>query len=394
MRRTMLHLLVSLLASACAFAGDDGEIRQLKLRNEVVCRVNNDAISKLQVEERMGIIPAKIEAMRENLMQAGQLTRENEAKLDDMYREPFREALRGVVRDTLLLQSAKSEKVNIDEKNFQKRYQAKLEELRSAGVLGQKGLTPGEVHQRMRENSLRESYRSRFYDVLSQPSRPEVQRYYQENQPKFQRKAGVKVRVIRVDRVIVNRYTGKTSVRDNALEIAEEMRKDIVEYGGDFKEMARERSDDLESRERGGLIQLDPKDPYIDADSYNAQLANAIKGLKVGEVSKVFEFGKSSWAIVLLEDRREAGQRPLEGDLYEEIYNELNERKSRTKEDEWFRKALNKSLVQHVVEGKGKPLPIEFFFPDEKKEAPSAAAARAESNPVGPRVENSDNAER
>jgi len=377
------------LAHLAAQAQAQEEVRQLKLRNEVVCRVNNDAISKLQVEERMGYIPAKIEAMRENLEQAGQLTKENEAKLDDMYRDPFRDALRSVVRDTLLLQSAKSEKVPVDEKTFQKKYHAKLEELRAAGVLGSKGLTPGEVQQRMRENALRDAFRSKFYTVLDQPSRPEVQKYFIENAPKYQRKPGVKVRVIRVDRVVVNRFTGKATVRDNALDVAEEMRKDIVEYGGDFKEMARERSDDTESRARGGLIQLDPKDFYIDADSYNAQLAGAIRGLKVGAVSKVFEFGKSSWAFALLEDRREAGPAPLEGDLYDDIYNELLDRKTRKQEDEWFRKTLEKSLVQHVVEGKGKPLPMEFFFPDEKKEPAQAAnAPRPQDAPAGPRVEN------
>ncbi|HYF48866.1 MAG TPA: peptidylprolyl isomerase, partial [Planctomycetota bacterium] len=200
---------------------------------------------------------------------------------------------------------------------------------------------------------------------------------------KYQRKAGVKVRIIRVDRVVVNRFTGKASVRDNALELAEEMRKDIVEYGGDFKEMARERSDDLESRARSGLIQLDPKDPYIDADAYNAQLAGAIKGLKVGEVSKVFEFGKSSWAFALLEDRREAGPAPLEGELFDEIYAELLERKTRKQEDEWFRKTLAKSLVVHVIEGKPKELPIEFFFPDEK-ENKEAAPAKAEDTKAAP----------
>jgi hypothetical protein len=355
----------------------------LKLHDEVVCRVNTEAISKREVEEHMGIIPAKIEAMRESLERAGQLTKENEEKLDETYREPFRDALRGVVKEKLMLQAARLEKVTIDEKQFQKRYEAMIERVRADGALGGAGMTPGEISKRMRDRMLMDNFASRFYTILDQPSRPEVQKYYQDNIEKYQRKAGVKVRVIRVDRIVTNKLTQQTTVRENALELAEEWRKDIDEYGGDFKEMAKEHSDDPESRKRGGLIQLDPKDPFIDPNSYSPQLAAAIRDLEPGKVSKVFEFGKSSWAFAMVEARREAGPAPLEGELFQDIFTELLEKKSKKQENEWFRKQLSKSLVVHVIEGNPKPLPLEFFFPDDAK-AKTVTAAKPADAPKAP----------
>ena len=60
----------------------------------------------------------------------------------------------------------------------------------------------------------------------------------------------------------------------------------------------------------------------------------------------------------MVDDRREAGPQPLEGKLYEEIYNEMYESKRVRKEDEWFRATLAKTLVMQIVEGNARPLPI------------------------------------
>lgn len=372
LNRFCFHPLVLLcVCGSCVFAG---EPEPLELDNEVVCRINTEAVSKRDVEDRMEEIPFRIRAMRDQLKRNSQLTKEAEDKLDAMYREPFRDALRKIVRDRLMLQHAKIEKVTIDDKRYDQRYQSMVARLRSQGVFGGKGFTAGEVQKRIREQMTLEQFKTRFYNILEQPSRPEVQKHYDDNITKYQRKAGVKVRIIRVDRFVSNKFTGAQSLRENAYELAEEWRKDIAEYGGDFKEIARARSDDPESRARDGLILLDPKDPFIDADAYSAQLGAALRGVEAGNVTKVFEFGKASWAIAQVVERREAGAAPLDGDLYEQIYNELLETKTKKKEDDWFRKTLAKSLVTHVVEGAPKTLALEFFFPDDAPASPASVA--------------------
>jgi hypothetical protein len=351
----------------CACAAE--EPKPLTLDNEVVCFINTEAVSKKEVEENMrDNIPAKVRARRESLAQAGQLTKELEKDIDMMYIEPFRDALRKIVRERLMLQQAKTEKIALDEKEFEKRYQEILTDLRKQGVIGSR-FTTAEVHKKIRDDMMLEYFTFKFSSPYEKPNKPDVLKYYEGHQNKYQRKAGVKVRLIRINRFVTNKLSNppKQVMRENSFEMAEELRKDIVTYGASFIEMAKRHSDDPESKTRGGLLMLDAKgDAFFDPESYSPQVAKALRGLKVGEVSPVFEFGQTAWAFVLLEDRREAGLIPIEGELYEEVYRTLLVEKRRKKEDEWFRKALSKSLITYVEDGKEKVMTVNFFFPDDK----------------------------
>jgi parvulin-like peptidyl-prolyl isomerase len=364
---TMLRRML-VLALLCMPVLAYAEQGVLDLYDEVVCRVNTEAVSKRQVEERMGMIALKLEDYRRQLEQAGQWNDENRKKWDDLYIPPFRDALRVTIKERLMLQHAKESKTPIDEIQFNKQVRETVDQLKKDGMIGAKGFGLGEIQKRIREQMLMRTFRSmNVVNFLDNPNRPEVKRYYEENIARYQRKAGAKVRLIRVDRFVVNKLTGKNAVRENAYEEAERLREDVVTYKADFAEVAKRHSDDEESRTRGGLLMLDAKDPYIDPESYNAQLAKALRGLKKGEVSRVFELGQTSWAFAFIEDTREAGPAPLEGELYEEIFRTLQQEKTRKKEDEWMRKAISRSLIVHVVHGNRTPLPVEFFFPEDRE---------------------------
>ena len=372
-------VLLWLGALSPVWGAGDGTPKPLELDNEVVCRVNTEAISKRQVEDLMPEIMLKLNAWRTPLSEANQWTPDLEKKWNELYIPPFRDQLRRVVKQRLMLQYATSEKVLPEDKQVTKEYDKVMKRLRAAGGFGGKGFTNADVMTRVRENVTVETYRnSKIYTQLDFPSRPEVKRYYEEHMSLFQRKAGVKVRIIRIDRFKTDPLTGKQSVRDNAFDDADKLRNDIISFSGNFAEVAKRHSDDADSRERGGLIVLDPKDPYFDPEGYSPQLAAAIRGLNAGDTSKVFEFGQTSYAFAWVEARREAGAIPLEGDVYEELYRNLTEIKSRKKEDIWFHKALSQSLVVSVVDAIPKTLPVEFFFPEEKEQkTPDAPKPKA-----------------
>ena len=357
--------------------GSDGQPAPLELSEEVVCRVNCEAVSKRQVEDRMPEIMYKLNAWRLPLVQNNQWSKELDLKWNELYIPAFRDQLRRIVRERLMIQYAEKEKVTPDEKAIKREYDDVCKRIKDSGGWGGKGFSTVDVMKRVRENVTIDHYRQKIFNILDQPTKPEIEKYYKENLTKFQRKAGVKVRYIRIDRFVTDKITGKQTVRDNSFEDAEKLRADIIAFNGSFAEVARQHSDDLLARERGGLIQLDPKDDYFDPAGYSPQLAKAIKGLKVGEVSKVFEFGQTSWAFALLEDVREAGAVPLEGELYNELDHSLVRVKQKKKEDEWFKKALSKSLVVHVVNAVPEQLSIDFFFPDEKEAKPAPAPASA-----------------
>jgi len=376
--RAPILLWILGLGLALPASGQEPAAKPLEIDNGVAIRINTEAVSKRDIEARMGEVGDLLRRKRAEWEAAGQWNADVEKQWNDEYIPEFRNALRKVVRERMMLQAAREEKLSFDQKAYEKKCQSELKRLRSLPPEVAKRYTQNDIRTAVRERMLIDAFRGKFCSILEQPTRREVEQYYKENLNRYQRPAGVKVRLIRIDRFVTNNLATPPTqkLRENSYELAEERRKDIDEYGGSFTEMAKKYSDDPESRAREGLIRLNNKDDFIDAQAYSSQLANAIRGLPVKKASKVFEFGPSSWAIAWVDERREAGPAPLEGDLYEEIYESLFELKARLKEDAWFRKALSKNLVDHVVEGVSKPLPIEFFFPDDKEQSPAAVDAQ------------------
>jgi len=354
----------------------------------VVCKVNTETISKHQVEENMDEIVGKLTALRRQLEANGQWNAQAQKEYEQQYNGAFREALRRVVRQRLMVQYAKAEpNAKVDEQAYQKRLREMLDKLRGQGLLGAKGLTPVEVERRLREGMLVDNWwGGRFGTVLEQPSKREVQKYYQENINRFDRPAGVMVRIVRIDGITTNKLTGQKAVRRDAREVAEKLREDLHSFGGNFAEVAKASSDDEETKVRGGLIMVGKNDPYFNPEGYSAQLANVLRGMEPGQISTVFELGKSSYAFVRLEGRREAGPAPLEGALWDETFKTLLRQKARKQENEWFRKAVSKSLVVKVVNAVPEVIPVDFFFEEEtelqRAQAPGPAEpGKAEAEP-------------
>lgn len=392
-RYVCIVVVFALAWNVCrAHAAEEGHV--LGLDNELVCRVNTDPISRRDIEERMGTKVYELRAQKAAIERDPRFNVDLEwskavqEKWDSEYIPLFRQAWRDVVRDRLIMQAAKIEKITVDDKDYEKEVQATIDRLKERNLLNANGYTVGEVQRLVRENMTIGRYRGKFGSIIDQPSRPEVEKYYNENISRYQRKAGVKLRLIRVDRYVTNTLTGVQTVNEKALEKIEDLRTNIVDYGASFAELAKASSDDLESKGRGGLVLLDATnplcDPFIDLESFkNPQLVNAIRNLKPAETSKVFEYvwgneTQRSWAIAQVEERREAGPAPLDGKRYEEIFNELQRQKSSKKEDEWFHKAIQTSMIEEVVTGKGfgKPMPMDFFFPNDapaKTNEPKAA---------------------
>ena len=375
---SLFAVVLGITAAMSRATGGEGE--PLELDNEIVCRVNTEAISKRDVEDRMsppGIAPY-LRQKKAEWEHAKLWNEEHKAEWYAQYIPPFREALREVVRERLTIQYAKNEKINPDEKEYQHEYDSQIKHLRELSLLGSKGYTPAEIAKAVRDNLTIATYEGKFNGVLEQPTRPEIQAYYKANIDKYQRKAGVMVRIIRVDRIITNPLTKERTVREDAYDKAQEILQNVRDYQADFKEVARTKSDDVETRERGGLILPDPNDPYFDLDSCNPALAKAVRALKPGDpstsISDVFEYESrtygdgqtnKSWAIVQLVQRRDAGAEPLEGHLYDKIYKELLKSKSAKNQEVWFRKALATNLILRVEKGVSVPMPADFFFPDD-----------------------------
>lgn len=363
------------LVRAGSLAAEQGP-QTLESYNETVCTVNGEPISKRDVEDRIEpTIMAKLEAFRDRLKAEKRWNQKTEQQFDELYVPEFRRQLRQVVKEKLMLQEAKERNLEADKTEFKKRLDQKLQELRTRGLIGKNGYSQPEVSARVKEQMLLEEFQNVLVGPLDMPNRPDVEKYYAAHQDEFQRPTAVKLRMIRVDRYKTDAAGVRRSV-ENASAVAENLRREVAEMGHSFVDLAKEQTDDLEARPRGGLMVSPDGDEYQDVEGHRT-LAAVVRRLKPGQISDVFTLNEQSWAFVLLEDRRPAGPQPLSSRLFQKILGQLVQDVAKRKEEEWFRKALKNSLI---LDGSPAPrkIPLRLFFPED----PTLAEESSGSAPV------------
>lgn len=364
-------------------------VKFLELENEVVCRVNTDVISKRDVEIRMinsGQAMLNLFMFRERLKSEDQWNQENQERFNEIYIPAFRDELRNAIKEKLMLANAKADHLEVPKPAFEKRFQRVIDQYRQQGLINKPGFKLEEIRERLKETMLLEEFRDQFISVFDMPKKPDIAKYYKDHTNEFQRGPGVKVRQIRVDSIKINSL-GKEERVPDALSKAEKLREDIVKYSADFAQTARDHSDDTsEVKGNGGLITSSTGDNYISLEGRSAAFIKAIEQLKPGEISKVFPYGEHSFAFVMLEGRREAGPKPLDDTLYDEINKKLISTRIQRKENEWFHNAVKENLIMGIQEGRESKMPMSFFFPDDPAaiEADRLAleAKKAEAKPV------------
>lgn len=361
LKPAILSLTVVLLTALTCQAG---ETQLLELWNETVCYVNNQRIAKRDVEQSIDpMIMARLEDYRRRMIATDNWTPATQKQYHDLLMPDFRRELRNLVRQKLMLQEAKEKSLEVDKVTYQRRLDKRIQDLRQYGVLGKPGFTLPEVKEFVHEQMLVQEFQSTLITALDLPNKPQVEKYYKDHQSQYMRPPTVKLRMIKINSA---RKTEGSGSSDSPYSLAEDLRKDVVDYGINFADLAREKSDDVETRVRSGLIHGPEGEPYIDPEQ-NRILSPIVRKLGVGSVaertSKVFEMD-NGWAIVFLEERRPAGPAPLDSALYDKIRETLVQEVVKRKEKEWFLDALKRSLV---LDGSPnpKPIPVTFFFPDD-----------------------------
>ncbi|MBI3830396.1 MAG: peptidyl-prolyl cis-trans isomerase [Planctomycetes bacterium] len=370
-----------------SWAAGEEKRMTLDLDNESVARVGIEALSKREIESRMLNASAemvRLFALRDRLKADGAWTPEHAAQFDERYLPAFNEELRNAIRERLMLQQAKRERLELDRAAFARRLEGVLELYRKHKLLFTPGNSVEEIRKRLRAEMLVETFRASLMDFLDAPRRPEIERYYREHPEEFRRGTGYSVRRIRVDCVRTG-LDGREVVDPGAPKRAEELHAEAARDPSCFKELAAKHSDDPEDvRKKGGLLEGSDGDPFLELDDSEAPLARALRGLKPPDgLSPVFEMGRGSFAFVLLIDVRAAGIRPLDASLLEKIGKDLLQEKIRLKEEAWFHKALAENLVQRIEGGRETNFRDAFLFPDAAptRRPADPARTRGEANP-------------
>src|SRR6185295_6492462 len=108
--------LFGLSAALSTFAADPIKI---DIYDQRVAIVNTEAISKRDVELRMGGAAERLMAFKKEKQALNTWGPESETEWTRLYVESFRDALRRIVRERLMLQHFAIEKMTIDDKAFQ-----------------------------------------------------------------------------------------------------------------------------------------------------------------------------------------------------------------------------------------------------------------------------------
>lgn len=137
--------------------------------------------------------------------------------------------------------------------------------------------------------------------------------------------------------------------KKNAIERLDSIRKKIIDGDVTFKQACWMFSDDENTRMNGGVM----VNPYtgtslFEAEHLDPKIANAIRGLEVGEISKPFETedeqGRTVCKIVLLRSKSKPHKANLSQD-YQHIQNLATERKRAKMMEEWVEKTINATYI-------------------------------------------------
>lgn len=105
----LLLVLCAVCLNAAPCAGGDGP-------NQVVCTVNGEAIRRRDVEDRMPqVVVEKLAGLRRRLTDMGRTEAEAQEAVDGLLLPVFRQTLRGVVRERLMLQEAARQGLRVNE---------------------------------------------------------------------------------------------------------------------------------------------------------------------------------------------------------------------------------------------------------------------------------------
>ena len=100
-------LCLAATASVFGAAFEAAGIRKIEVWDQRVAIVNTEAISKRDVEERMGEIAFRLLVAKKELVAKGTFDTNAETQWTALYVENFREALRKIVRERLMIWSAR-----------------------------------------------------------------------------------------------------------------------------------------------------------------------------------------------------------------------------------------------------------------------------------------------
>jgi hypothetical protein len=145
-------VLMFLSAAPCA-AGEGGP-------NEVVCTVNGEKIRRREVEDRMPtVIVNKLAGLRRRLTDMGRTEAEAQEAVDGLLLPVFRQTLRYVVRERLMLQEANRQGLRVNALLASETFEHEWAALKARELAGKPGYEEKTVRERTYQRLLLQTFR-------------------------------------------------------------------------------------------------------------------------------------------------------------------------------------------------------------------------------------------
>jgi parvulin-like peptidyl-prolyl isomerase len=294
------RFLVPLVAFGMASAGSAAEVRIVE---EIICKVNGDIITKGEMEKQGQNLEA---ALRQDGMSG--------ARLQEGMRERQKDILRDQIDQLLLVAKAKDLNISVDS-DVTKRIaeiqtQSKIVDPDKfhAWIREQSGMTFEDFRQQLKNQLLTQRVIGQEIQRTILIPQPEKKEYYEQHKNEFVREEEVYLRQIFIS------TEGKTPDQTAAAEKKAKSLVDRARKGEKFGELARDNSDDPETAKNYGEL------PPYKRGQLKKEIDTIVFTQKKGYVTDPVRV-PNGFIILRIEERFEKGQAP-----FEDVEDQITER--------------------------------------------------------------------
>ncbi len=293
---------------------------------EIICRVNNDIITKSEYEEAVNLLKLRVQA-RQKL--SGE-------ELAQAVSEGEKDLLKNMIEERLLVQKAVELGMTADTDIIKYLDRVRKENnLPSIEALEQEmrgqGINPVEFRKRIKEQSLREQVLGREVYYRIQISTEEIETFYEANRDKFDRPEQVRLQEI----LIASNGEDPSDVerlRKRAEEVLEKAR------GGElFGELVAQYSDGPTAKQAGDL-------GFFRRGMLLKEIEEMVFSLRRGQITDIVE-GQGGLRIFKVIEKNVAGIQPLDV-VKDQIRNKLVEDKALPALRKYMEKLRRQSYIR------------------------------------------------
>ncbi len=305
-------------------------------QNNVVATVNGEQITKQQLADMVENVKQYYKSMGLNV---------DENKDEGIIKMINSMSLDQLITQTILLQEAKKAGIQISKADVDKeiaRYKETMTEEKFKQTLAANGWTEPKFRDMLEKDMAITELQKKVVADVKPATEDRAREFYDRNKKEFVIPASYQVRHILL--LTEGKEGDKAKIdleaRTKAMAVLEQIRQ-----GGDFAELARQKSEDPATASQGGLYTFSPGEAVPEFEA-------AVKSLQPGEITREAVRTRYGYHIIKMEKITPEQQKPF-AELREELLNRLNEEAKEEKWNKFLEEARQKSEIVNTLDKPG-----------------------------------------